>query len=71
MRDIGKFQKDVNGLLGPEYNFQIDRPHDGKSEHVDLTRVLRNIGGADKVEVDFNGNVIGGSTQIGPIKMKW
>lgn len=71
MSDIGNFQKRVNNLIGPEFNFQIDRPHDGKPEHVDLTRRLPDIGGADKAEVDFNGNVIGGLTMIGQTKMKW
>lgn len=52
-------------------NVHVDRAHDGKPEHVDLTRRLPEVGGADKVEVDFDGNVIGGSTHAGPVKMPW
>jgi hypothetical protein len=71
MSDIGKFQKSVNNLIGSDAKFQIDRAHAGKLEYVDLTQRLPNIGGADKVEVDYNGNVIGGSTQIGNSKLNW
>jgi len=70
MSDIGRFQGNVRTLLGDQGNFQLDRPHDGKPQHVDLTARLRGIG-ADKVEVDFNGNVIGGSTQIGKTTLSW
>ncbi len=70
MSGIGDFQKKVKDMLGPDFNFQIDRPHDGKPEHIDLTVRIPGLG-ADKVEVDFNGNVIGGSTHIGPKKIKW
>ena len=69
MSKIGKFQDRVNGLTGSNFNFQIDRPHGGKPAHVDLSS--RVWGGVDKLEVDFNGNVIGGATQIGKTKMKW
>lgn len=71
MSGIGDFQDRVNNTLGQGWNFQVDRPHDEKPAHVDLTRILQDLGGADKCEVDFNGNVIGGSTQIGRIKMPW
>ncbi|MCP4700371.1 MAG: hypothetical protein GY862_26490 [Gammaproteobacteria bacterium] len=70
MSNIGDFQNKVNNTLGQDFNFQIDRPHDGKPEHVDLTVKIPGIG-ADKVEVGFNGNVIGGSSHIGPQKIKW
>ncbi len=70
MSEIGDFQDRVNNLIGPDFNFQIDRPHAGKIEHVDITARIPNIG-ADKVEVDFNGNIIGGSTHIGPMKLNW
>lgn len=46
-------------------NIRRDRAHDGKPEHIDMTRVIPEIGGADRVAVDFEGNVIGRSTQIG------
>ena len=71
MRSFSEFQNDVNNLLGDNTNFQIDRPHAGKDEHVDLTPIIPKIGGADKVEVDFHGNVIGGFTQIGKTKLNW
>ena len=69
MGNIGDFQKDVNGLVGSDFNFAIDRPHGNKPVHVDLTSKFS--GGADKVDVDFSGNIIGGSTHIGPTKMNW
>ncbi len=69
MSKIGDFQNRVNNTLGPDFNFQIDRPHGDKPSHVDLA--TRFPGGADKVEVGFDGNVIGGSTHIGPTKIKW
>ena len=71
MKKIGEFQNDVKSLLGDNYNFQVDRAHAGKDKHVDLTVRLPEISGADKVEVDFNGNVIGGSTNIGNVKLNW
>ena len=70
LSDTGQFQRSVRTLLGDQFNFQLDRSHDGKPQHADLTARLRDIG-ADKVEVDFNGNVIGGSTQIGKSTLKW
>lgn len=70
MSGIGDFQNKVNNTLGPDFNFQIDRPHAGKDEHVDLTVRIPSMG-ADKVEIDFNGNVIGGSTNIGLTKLNW
>jgi len=69
MSKIGDFQKQVKSTLGSNFNFQIDRSHAGKPEHVDLTTKFS--GGADKVEVDFSGNVIGGSTQIGKTRINW
>lgn len=66
MRSISELQKDVKNLLGDDMNFQIDRPHSGKEKHVDFTTITPQIGGADKVEVDFNGNVIGGLTLAKP-----
>jgi hypothetical protein len=69
MSDIKEFQNDVRDLIGGEFNFSLDQPHADKPEHIDLT--ARFEGGADKVEVDFNGDVIGGSTQIGPVNLKW
>jgi len=71
MSAIGDFQNRVNGVIGPSTKFQIDRPHADKPDHVDLTQILPDIGAADKVEVDFSGNVIGGSTQVGSTKMNW
>lgn len=71
VRDIGRFQNDVRDLLGPDLNFGIDEAHAGKPRHVNLTARLPEIGGADSVEVDENGNVIGGYTQIGPKKLNW
>lgn len=71
MSETGKFQERVNNLIGSDFNFQIDRAHAGKSQHVDLSALISNLGAADKVEVDYNGNVIGGTTQIGSVKMKW
>ncbi len=70
MSDIGKFQNRVNNTLGNDFNFQVDRPHAGKPEHIDLTRRLPGVG-ADKVEIDFHGNVIGGSTFVGKQKINW
>lgn len=70
MSGIGNFQNKVNNMLSPDFNFQPDRPHAGKSEHADLTVRIPGFG-ADKVEVGFNGNVIGGSTNIGPKKLNW
>lgn len=70
MSGIGDFQKTVKDTLGPDFNFQIDRAHEGKEKHVDLTVRIPGLG-ADKVEVDFNGNVLRGSTQIGSKKIKW
>ena len=56
-------------------NIRRDRAHDGKPEHIDMTRPIPQIipetGGADKVEVDYQGNVIGGATQVGRQKMDW
>lgn len=71
MSNIGEFQDRVNELVGPNVNFQLDRAHAGKPDHVDLTAVLRDFGVADKVEVDGDGNVGGGSTQLGPYKFNW
>jgi len=67
---IGPFQDDVNDLIGEDFNFQLDRPHGDKPQHVDLTR--RFGMGADKVEVDWDGSVIGGTTftEGGP-DIKW
>ena len=59
------FQDKVKDLLGPSFNFQIDTSHGGKPKHVDLTTVLKEIDGAVKLEVDFNGNIFGGFIQIG------
>lgn len=70
MSGIGDFQKQVNNTIGSDFNFQIDCAHAGKPEHVDLTARIPGLG-ADKVDVDFNGNVLGGSTQIGPTKITW
>ena len=70
MSKIGNFQNKVNGTLGQDFNFQIDRPHAEKPVHVDLTVRIPGLG-TDKVEVDFNGNVLGGSTHIGPKKLIW
>lgn len=69
-RDTGEFQRDVRETIGGNFNFQIDRAHDGKPEHVDLTSILP-YGVADKVEVDHNGNVIGGTTQLGKETFRW
>lgn len=71
MSGIGEFQDRVNDLIGLDTRFQIDRPHAGKPQHVDLTHILPEIGGADKVAVDLNGAVLGGLTRVGPIKMGW
>jgi hypothetical protein len=71
MRPLSEFQNDVKDLLGDNMNFQVDRPHAGKDKHVDLTTIVPAFRGADKVEVDFNGNIIGGSTQIGKTKLDW
>ncbi len=68
---MNDFQSRVNDMLKPDSNFQVDRPHAMKPEHVDLTAILPSMRGADKVEVDFNGDVIGGSTQVGPTKISW
>ncbi len=68
------FDSCVRKLLGKEFNFQLDRPHMGKPCHVDLSVILPNlpeIGGADKTEVDFRGNVIGGATFAGRAKLGW
>lgn len=70
MSGIGDFQKNVRETLGPDFNFQVDRAHGGKPKHVDLTVRIPGLG-AEKVEVDFNGNVIGGSTQVGSKKIDW
>ena len=70
MSKIGNFQNKVNNTLGKDFNFQVDRSHADKPKHVDLTVKIPGIG-ADKVEVDFDGNIIGGSTQIGSQKIKW
>lgn len=67
MRNLGDFQKDVRKLVGPDTNFAIDGSHGGKPVHVDLTSKFTD--GADKVAVDYNGNIIGGSTHIGPMKL--
>ena len=69
MRDTGDFQDRVRNLIGPNFNFQIDRPHDDKPVHIDLTSKLP--GGADKAEINYDGDIIGGSTSVGPIKMDW
>lgn len=69
MSGIGDFQNRVNGTLGPNFNFQIDRAHADKPDHVDLS--ARILGGVDKVEVSHDGNVIGGCTQIGNARMNW
>lgn len=53
------------------FNIRGDRAHDGKPEHIDMTVKLPEIAGADKVAVDFEGNVIGGSTQVGKTKGTW
>ncbi len=53
------------------FNFQLDRAHGGKPEHVDLTRILSEMGGADTVQVDYNGNVLGGTTNVGGQKLPW
>lgn len=74
MSDFKEFQNDVRDLIGGEQNFSIDKPHGNKPEHIDLTTKFNtetNIIGADKVEIDFGGNIIGGSTQINKIKLPW
>jgi len=70
MSEIGKFQNRVKDLIGPNFNFQVDRAHGEKDKHVDLTVRIPGVG-ADKAEVDFNGNVVGGSAYIGPKKVVW
>lgn len=70
MSKTGKFQDDVRKTLGSRFNFQLDSAHGGKPIHVDLTARMPRIG-ADKVEVDYDGNVIGGTTQIGRTQLKW
>lgn len=55
-------------------NIHVDRPHAGKPAHLDFTRKkLDFLGtlGADKVEVDYDGDIIGGSSQIGKFKFDW
>lgn len=52
-------------------NIRPDRAHAGKPEHIDFTRRLLDIGGADKVEVNYCGDIIGGSTYVGKTKMYW
>lgn len=69
MSGIGDFQNRVNDTLGPDFNFQIDRAHAGKSDHVDLSVTVP--GGVDKVEVSHDGTVLGGCTQIGNARMNW
>ena len=70
MEGTESFQKRVKDTIGPDFNFQLDRAHGPKPVHVDLTSRIPNLG-ADKVEVDFQGNVRGGSTQIGTQKLNW
>ena len=70
MSGIGDFQKKANELIGPDFNLQVDRAHGDKPDHVDLTVRIPGLG-ADKAEVDHNGNVTGGFTQIGPKKLIW
>ena len=70
MNSTGDFQDRVRQTIGKDFNFQIDRPHDGKPKHIDLTARIPRLG-ADKVEVDFQGNVLGGTTQIGKKNIKW
>jgi len=67
MSEIGKFQNRVKDLIGPNFNFQVDRAHGEKEKHVDLTVRIPSVG-ADKADVDFNGNVVGGSTYYWPQK---
>ena len=72
MFEFKKYQDNVRDLLGSDFNFHVDRAHAGKPVHIDLTTKLPGLGGSDKVEVDFNGKIICGSTQIGKNpKMKW
>lgn len=52
-------------------NIRPDRAHDDKPKHTDMTRKLPELGGSDKVEVDDEGKVIGGSTQVGKAKINW
>lgn len=66
---LSYYQKKVRRLLGDDFNFQIDTPHGGKPEHVDLTS--RFMGGADKIEVDRDGNIIGGSVRYGKAKINY
>jgi HSP20 family molecular chaperone IbpA len=70
MSGNAEFQSRVRKTLGEGFNFQVDRAHDGKPEHVDLTIRIPGLG-ADKVEIDFNGNVLGGSTWSGTRSLKW
>jgi hypothetical protein len=71
MSDTGQFLRDVNELLGDSGRFQLDPEHADKPPHCNLTAPLPEISGADSVEVDMNGNVIGGFTQIGSAKLPW
>lgn len=48
-----------------------DRAHAGYPEHIDLVQRIPEIGGADKVRIDLNGNVLGGATHIGKNKINW
>jgi len=36
-----------------------------------ITDLRKEIGGIDKIRIDNEGNVLGGETQIGKIKMPW
>lgn len=71
MSNVGEFQNKVNSMLGNDFNFQLDRAHGVKPVHVDLTVKLPTIEGSDKVSVDFDGNVLGGSTSVGKTKINW
>jgi len=51
--------------------FRPDKGHGDLPDHFDLTQKLPHIGGADQVRADKNGNVINGTTHIGPIKLPW
>ena len=70
MNDISNFQANVSKSLGNSFNFSIDRAHANKPVHADFTYKIPGFG-ADKTEVDFNGNIIGGSTHIGHQQLKW
>lgn len=51
--------------MSDDQRIHVDRPHDGKPEHVDVTNPIPEVGGAYKFEIGPTGDTIKEQVWIG------